>query len=182
MNEKKENISKQQKLILYILFIVLILLFAISFFTISSQKAKYEKDLTSVVGVNFDMKIVDIVKYEKETYGNVDYEYSFENNRLDFALYGTEEDYRHMYFFDEDTGLLNSVIYRDIFLPFGNDGDAECPHVRTLKNKVIKNMGEWDKIDGDFYYVYGQIDGVKCHIRYEDTGYQKMFCITQETE
>ncbi len=138
------------------------------------NKASRERDLSNVFDISFNMTMEDIIEYEAKTYGNNDYNFDSEINRLDFEKYGYD-DWKHMYFFDKETGLLDSVHYWDISV-VGNDSSAECEHIRIIKRNLLKEIGEWDENPmGSIRKVaYGKINGIPCKVTYYDGATQEI--------
>lgn len=137
------------------------------------NKASRERDLSNVFDISFDMTKEDIIEYEAKTYGNTDYYFDSKINRLDFEKYGSD-DWKHMYFFDKETGLLDSIHYWDI-LVVGNDSSAECEHIRIIKRNLLKEIGEWDKdsMSSIKNVAFGKINGVPCEVVYYDGATQE---------
>lgn len=155
------------KIALSVFVVVLIIIVCVSIIQ-SRSKTTYDRDLSFVVGLAFDMTIDDVIDFEKSAFGNTEYELSAENNRLDFAPYKATEyskadKYRHLYFFDKETGYLTKAVYRDI------TGLSECSHAKKFCDTLITKIEKWDKKTnkGLYKYAYGNINGVKCEIRYE---------------
>lgn len=155
------------KIALTVFIVVLAVVVCISIIQ-NRTKTTYDRDLSFVVGLTFDMTMDDVIAFEKSAFGNTEYELSTENNRLDFAPYKVTEyskadKYRHLYFFDKETGYLTKAVYRDI------TGLAECSHAKEFCDTLIAKIEKWDKeTNKDLYkYAYGNINGEKCEIRYE---------------
>ena len=172
--------EKQKKKITVIAVVVVLTILAIwGIATAIDKKAAKSRDLSNVFDFSFDMTMDDVIAYEAEKYGNTEYEREKLANgsyRLDFDKYITysyvsynyDDHWKHMYFFEKETGLLESIHY----MTFDDKDGAECEHVRQLKRKLLKEIGEWDEkpIDSSIRVAYGQIDGVPCKIKYYDDG------------
>lgn len=169
--------SQTKKKIIIAVVAVLILFVTIWIVAVAVEnKASRERDLSNVFDISFNMTMEDIIEYEAKTYGNTDYNFDSEINRLDFEKYG-DDDWKHRYFFDKETGLLKSFHYSGIFVTFGNDSDAECEHVNVLKRKLLREIGEWDENPtGSIRKVaYGKINGIPCKVTYYDGATQEIF-------
>lgn len=168
-DERKNNpMYKKRKgqmicaIIAVVVLVVLVIIFAQKYKTMKA----YEKDLSSVFGIDLDVTVEDIIEYEAVNYGHTEYNHGETHDgdlRLEFAPapFFSDVSYRHCYFFSKDTGLLETILYSDII-----DG-KECKHIDTIKEAVLSVSSNWDKRDGLFFYMYGNIDNTKCHIRYE---------------
>lgn len=162
----RKQITKEQKVKIGAAVLVVAIVL-ISFFSIRSL-VRQHRDLSAAFDFSFDMTQDDIIAYEAKKNGNNDYHYDKKYNRLDFEKYGND-DWKHRYFFDDETGLLTSVSYSDI-LTLDKDSNTKCSHVRQLKKAVLKIIGKWDRSEYDklFYYATGQVDGVPIKIQYEN--------------
>lgn len=174
---KKRKIQMICAVISVVFLVVLVIIFAQKHKTMKA----YEKDLSSVFGIALDMTIEDIIEFEAIKYGHT--EYNLEQvqdgkiTRLEFAPYAEtslDTRYRHHYFFCIETGLLDSISYHDNI-----GGDGKCKHINTIKNAVLKVSPDWDNKEYDdlFLYMNGNIDGVKCRIRYQNSKYDKDICL-----
>ena len=167
--------SQTKKKITIAVVSVLLIMFTVWIITVAIEnKASRKRNLSNVFDISFDMTMEDIIEYEAKKYGNTDYNFDPKNNRLDFEKYGYN-DWKHMYFFDKKTGLLNSVHYWDIFV-VGNDSSAECEHIRIIKGNLLKEIGEWDENPtGSIRKVaYGKINGIPCKVTYYDGATQQI--------
>lgn len=173
--------KKKTKIKLTIICIAIIL-FAIGVYAVKTmydQKAIREKDLSDALEISFYMTKEDIIAYESLTYGHTEVEYLNEDV-LGFEPYTKKDktDYRHIYYFDENTGLLKFVYYADVTesLPSLASKDSKCKHINDVKKKLFKVVGYWDEESHEGYikYVYGQIDGVPCTITYFDGAFQEL--------
>lgn len=168
--------SQTKKKITIAVVSVLLIMFTVWIITVAIEnKASRERDLSNVFDISFDMTMEDIIEYEAKTYGNTDYDFDPKNNRLDFEKYGYD-DWKHKYFFDKETGLLKSFHYSGILVTFGDDSDAECEHVKLLKRKLLKEIGEWDENPSNSVrkVAYGKIDGIPCKVLYFDGATQEI--------
>ena len=171
-NYKKRQIAMVCTVCTVILLIICVIVFGSKF---RIEKA-YEKDLSSVFGITPDMNMEDIIEFEASHYGHT--EYNMEQvqdgklTRLEFAPYtksGSDIDYKHYYFFYTDTETLKDATYFDILGVGNKDNDAKCEHINIIKNAALSISPNWDKSerDGLFLTMYGNIDGIKCRVRYE---------------
>ena len=140
----------------------------------------YNKDLSAIISIKFDMTQDDVIKYELDNFGNTIYQISEDCYSIGFAQYDNNEKtrYKHRYFFDETTKTLISAQYNDIIGE--TDEKAKCEHAAKFKEELLQTFETWDSQDNDglFKYVNGNIDGISCKIQYQD-GYEKGFSISK---
>ena len=161
--------TNQKKVVILIVAVIAaaIALWAITS-SVASKKAR-ERDLSDVFDVSFSWTMEDVIKYEAEEFGNTEYEFDEERNRLDFEPYHTE--WKHRYFFDKETGILKSYSYSSSLRDYNDGYDPQCEHAKALKKALLKEIGEWDeKATGDSVRsaAYGQVDGVPVKILFFD--------------
>lgn len=155
-------------------------IFIVSMIILSGCNNKYDKDLSRIVELSFDMTMEDVIEYEEQENGNFSYDFDKENNRLDFVRFEYDSHYKHMYFFDEKTNTLEQITYRDgdsiIF------DDDECIHIDIIVDRIIDQYGKWDKETdkGLFKYLYGNVDGERCKIKYDDSNARQAIFISAE--
>ena len=168
--------KKQITIVLTICVLIVVLVFAVLFGIKYKNVKAYEKDLSSVFGITPNMDMEDIIEFEASQYGHTEYNIEQvqdgKKTRLEFGPYiksKSDIDYKHYYFFYTDTELLSSVRYSDIGVIGNKDSDAKCKHIYDIKNAALSLYSDWDKneYDGLFLTMYGNIDGIKCHIKYE---------------
>lgn len=172
--------------------VVLLLAICVAIFgsKYKSEKA-YEKDLRAVFGITPEMSIEDIIEFEDARYGHL--EYNMEQvqdgkvTRLEFAPYeksGEDTDYKHYYFFYTDTEKLKSVTYSDIITTGNKDKEAKCEHINVVKNAALSVAPNWDKSerDGLFLTMYGNIDGMRCRVRYATGSFKEISLYIDGTE
>lgn len=129
------------------------------------KQAAKKRDLSDVFDFSFSWTMQDVIKYEAEEFGNTEYRYDADVNRLDFEPYDNESYWKHSYFFDKETGNLNAVDYSGALSDYG--GNPECEHVKPLRKKLLDVIGDWDeKATGKEVrsVAYGQIDRVPVKI------------------
>ena len=163
-NHIKKPITKKQKIRIGIAVLVVVVIVC-SFMAIKSYVLQH-RDLSAAFGFSFDMTQEDIISYEAREYGNTEYFFDRTVNRLDFEKYD-DEHWKHRYFFDDETGLLTSVFYSDVY-HYKDDSKNKCVHVGQIKESVLKVIGNWDSGSRPLFYATGQVDGVKIKVQYED--------------
>lgn len=168
--------KKQIKVVSAIIILIAVIICAVVFGIKYKTTKAYEKDLSSVFGITTDMGIEDIIEFEVSRYGHT--EYNIEKvqdgkiTRVEFAPYersSLETDYKHYYFFYTDSGLLKEITYFDISAIGNKDDAAKCEHISKIKQAALNLSPDWDKSerDGLFLYMYGNIDGIDCRIKYQ---------------
>ena len=184
---------KQRKVVAFCCVgVVLLLAICVAIFgsRYKSEKA-YEKDLSSVFGITPDMSIEDIIEFEAARYGHLEYNTEQVQDgkltRLEFAPYetrGEDTDYKHYYFFYTDTETLKDVTYSDIITTGSKDPEARCEHINKIKNAALIVAPNWDKSerDGLFLSMYGNIDGMKCRVRYATGSFKEISLFIDRTE
>ncbi len=155
------------------------------------ENKSFEKDLSSVFNIPLDASIEDIIEFEASEFGHTEYEQEYiwdgEKIRLDFDPYVTvdgETHYKHRYFFYTDGEKLDSINYMAILGSWADDEEAlECEHVQELRLRALKISSEWDKNENDglFLTMNGQIDGIKCRVRYQ-SGAGEGICLFVDSE
>lgn len=167
--------------VISIMLALIIVIIAISSHT--QKEERFKRDFGEVFAFNFEMDMEDIIMYQALTFGNIDYEYDPEVNRLDFADDG-EGHSRHKYFFDDETSKLTSAYYMDQTAgKFRSDDSDTCEHIKPFKNNLIKVIGDWDSdsYEGLFKEAYGNIGGIRCKVTYQD-GHEKAIFISRHED
>ena len=148
--------------------ITLIAVVAVIAVLLSSCADPYSKDLSGIFGFDFGMTEEDIIEYERRTYGSKTY-YTEQLNhavRYDFVQpFENDKEHVHMYFFDNETGLLISVRYTA-------RSSGGHWHVQDLTAALLQRVGKCDEKynDGSLCYTYGNIGGVNCVVTYDGIG------------
>ena len=136
---------------------------------------KYEKDFSDVFGFSFRMTKEDVIRYESEKYGNTVYEFTPNVNDKEDRLWFEPSEFqgkkkwRHLYFFDKETGLLDAVRFHNAY--FSSSKQIECQHIDRYVTKILSIIGKWDKVDLHIHETYGIIENIKCSIVFEDSDY-----------
>ena len=131
------NPRKKKIIITAVIAAAIVLLVTIIAVASHTQKEKrFQRDFGEVFSFDFEMDIEDIIVYEALTFGNIDYEFDSDANRLDFAE-DDDGEYKHRYFFSDETGLLTSAYFIDRSIGEFDAGDAdECEHIKPFKNAL----------------------------------------------
>lgn len=164
--------NKKILLIISITLFVIVLTIIGSIFLSITNERKYEKDLTSIFEIKFDMGIEEIIDCEAKLFNHKDYDLESDDDvlRLRFAPCETDKAvyYRHQYFFERETEELYYFDYTDIFS--SNDDSSVCSHHDSYARKVLEVIGSWDETNDSIRYAYGNLDGVKCKVGYFNQG------------
>ncbi len=129
----------------------------------------YSKNLSGLFWFDFAMTPEDVIEYERYVYGNRTYstEQLPHAVRYDFVPPFTDDnEHRHMYFFDNETGLLTSVRYTD------RTKGSDHWHIGDMRSALLNRVRKCDEESngGALCYTYGSIDGVKCMVTYDGLG------------
>lgn len=157
--------TKTKKIVITVAATVAIILLLTGITSGIKAKLARERDLSDVFDFSFSWTMQDVIEYEAEEFGNTEYRYDADVNRLDFEPYNNESYWKHSYFFDKETGNLKAVDYSGALSDYG--GNPECEHVKPLRKKLLNLIGDWDeKATGKKVrsVAYGQIDGVPVKI------------------
>lgn len=162
--ETKSINKKSIAIIAAVVALIAILILAFVIVRNYQQKTMESKDISSVFGFSFDMDKDEIIEYEAETYGNTEYDFNSDNNRLAFGNYELNDTAEcvHYYFFD-DNNTLDSVSYS---VKSKMMGTYQCQHLVEIKKALLKTVGNWDKTTDISTIVFGQIDGVTVKVTF----------------
>ncbi len=183
----RPKMPKKQKLLIALSVVLVIAIFTTSIIVSNAIKTKksFEKDLSNIFEVNFNMTEADIIAFESNRFGNTEYErgYNYDNTSVALRFETCEDEdgeihYKHQYWFDISTNKLTSASYSD-FYEVGNTD--VCQHIDgyyRYVNRIVMDTG-WDETTAGGYikYINGNIDGIKCQIMYDDAAYRHLALI-----
>ena len=180
IRKNRPQMSKKQKVLIVLFVMLVIAIFTASIIVLNAIKTKksFEKDLSHIFDVNFNMTEADIIALESNKFENIEYErdYNYDNTFviLRFETYKDTDGeirYNHQYWFDMSTQKLISVSYGDYY-DYNVDKADRCQHVDYYYksvNTIVMKSG-WDEVESDTSWMFlnGNINGVKCKIWYEE--------------
>jgi len=167
---KLKKINQNSNNLLFVLVVIVLAVVMVLGIIAYRQHLMYKKDLSNVINISFSWNEKDIIAFEKEKYNNTDYitETGYEDKTIlsfDPSVVDGENKYKHIYIFDKETQELKTIRYKDV----GYD-KPKCEHISEFVATIENEFGKWDKHthDGLFKYLYGNLNGVKCEIKYQD--------------